>query len=109
MGSIAAHELPIHLIKIVRLEHNRRDDALTSRSLHNNRYRAKEDIELRLNCRTLAFLVDDELSAISAVNERAIGDVEGVGDSGGFVEQEVVSNSKSRIIRALSNALSVFN
>lgn len=66
--------------------------------LHHNRHTTKEDIELGLNCRTVAFLRDGELCAIRAIDKGASRDIIGVGDSRGFIKIEGVVQAESRII-----------
>ena len=93
-----SHKLPVNLVKILGLEHNRGDNTLSRRSFHDDGDGAKEDIELRLDGRGFQTLIDGELCTICTVVKDAIGDVEGVRDDAGAIEVEcMISDSKGRI------------
>ena len=73
---------------------------MTRRSLHNYRHGTEEDVELRLDSRGIALLVDRELGSISTIGERSGSDVEGISDGGRSVENESMIQSKGQIGRA---------
>jgi len=98
--SIAADKFPVHLVEIVGLEHNGRDDALAGCRAHYDGYRAEEDVELGLNSGGVAFLGDGKLGSIVAIVEGASGDIESLVDSSRGVEVESVIETESRVRRA---------
>lgn len=68
---VCAEELPIHLVQILRLQHDGGDDALPGRSLHLDLDLAEEEVGLGLDGGGLALLGDGELSAGGLVGQGA--------------------------------------
>ena len=101
MGGIAAHEFPVHLVEVVGLEHNGRDDAGAIGGLHDHRDDAEEDVEGRLDCGRITRLMNGELGAPAVVGHGPGGSVpyDGIGVLNGEVEGSICS--ESRIIRTV--------
>ena len=69
---VPTHELPVHLVEIVGLEHHGRDDALAGRCLHDDLDLAEEEVKVCLHGRGVETLVYGELGAVAAVVDHAI-------------------------------------
>jgi len=95
----ASHELPVNLVEILRLQNDRGNDTLTSRSPHDDGNRSEEYIELGLNSGGFLALGDSKFCAILTIRENAICDVEGVANGTGGIEVEcMVSDAKGGIL-----------
>lgn len=72
---VPAHELPVHLVEIVGLEHHGRDDALAGRRLHDDLNLAEEEVEVGLHGGGVETLIYGEFGAVAAVVDRAGGGI----------------------------------
>ena len=87
---VAAHELPVDFVEIVRLEHHGGDDALARGSLHDDLGLAEEEVEVGLDGGGVEALVDGELGAVATVVDDAGGGVPDCAGHGGGGEVDAV-------------------
>ena len=87
---IAAHELPVDFVEVVRLEHHGGDDALARGGLHDDLGLAEEEVEVGLDGGGVEALVDGELGAVATVVNGAGGGVPDCAGHGGGGEVDAV-------------------
>ena len=80
---VAAHELPVDFVEVVRLQHHGRDDALSRCGLHDDFDLAEEEIEVCLDGGRVEALVYRELGTVGAIVDNAGGCVPDCGGHGG--------------------------
>lgn len=90
VGVVSAHELPVHFVEVVGLQHHGGDDALACRGLHDDFDLAEEEVEVGLDGGGVEALVYREFGAVVTVVDGPGGGVPDTATHGGGREVDAI-------------------